>query len=210
MLLYNHNKHAHIPPIIIDNHIIEYSSHIKNLGITLNPQLSFTQYITNISKSINQTLHTIRMIRPSITKELAQLLVVSTILPKLDYCNSTLNSIPQYSIKRLNSLQYSAARTIFRIKKYSRIHMTPYLKSLHWLPISQRINYKILLLTHHATHKTNLIISLNYLLSTILHDYNELLTHLNYKSLLPPNLYANKNQHSRLSLPNYGTTSHIN
>ena len=29
MLLYNHNKHAHIPPIIIDNHIIEYSSHIK-------------------------------------------------------------------------------------------------------------------------------------------------------------------------------------
>ena len=78
--------------------------------------------------------------------------MVSTILPKLDYCNSTLNSIPQYSIKRLNSLQYSAARTIFRIKKYSRIHMTPYLKSLHWLPISQRINYKILLLTHHATH----------------------------------------------------------
>ena len=49
------------------------------------------------------------MIRPSITKELAQLLVVSTILPKLDYCNSTLNSIPQYSIKRLNSLKYSAA-----------------------------------------------------------------------------------------------------
>ena len=122
MLLYNHNKHAHIPPIIIDNNIIEYSSHFKNLGIILDPQLSFTQYITNISKSINQTLHTIRMIRPSIAKELAQLLVVSTILPKLDYCNSTLNSIPQYSIKRLNSLQYSAARTIFRIKKYSRIH----------------------------------------------------------------------------------------
>ena len=107
MQLYNHNKHAHIPPIIIDNHIIEYSSHIKNLGIILDPQLSFTQYITNISKSINQILHSIRMIRPSITKELAQLLVVLAILPKLDYCNSTLNSIPQYSIKRLNSLQYS-------------------------------------------------------------------------------------------------------
>ena len=90
--------------------------------------------------------------RLKITKELVQLLVVSTILPKLDYCNSTLNSIPQYSIKRLNSLQYSAARTIFRIKKYSRMHMTPYLKSLHWLPISQRINYNILLQTHHATH----------------------------------------------------------
>ena len=116
MLLYNHNKHAHIPPIIIDNHIIEYSSHIKNLGIILDPQLFFTQYITNISKSINQTLHTIRMIRSSITKELAQLLVVSTILPKLDYCNSTLNSITQYSIKRLNSLQYSAAQQYLESK----------------------------------------------------------------------------------------------
>ena len=31
-------------------------------------------------------------------------------------------------------------------------HITPILQSLHWLPVSSRINYKILLLTHKCIH----------------------------------------------------------
>ena len=37
---------------------------------------------------------------------------------------------------------------VTRTPKYD--HITPVLKSLHWLPISQRIDYKILLLTFKA------------------------------------------------------------
>ena len=45
------------------------------------------------------------------------------------------------------------------------------MKSIHWLPIPYRIQYKLLLLTHHATHNNK-------------HDYlMELLT--NYKSSRP-------------------------
>ena len=72
--------HHSIPPIIINNHIIEYSNQAKNLGLTLDQKLSYLPHITNISKSINYTLHTIRLIRPSITTELAKLLVTSLIL----------------------------------------------------------------------------------------------------------------------------------
>ena len=151
--------HHSIPPIIINNHIIEYSNQAKNLGLTLDQKLSYLPYITNISKSINYTLHTIRLIRPSITTELAKLLVTSLILPRLDYCESTLNSLPR------------AIRTIFRIKKYSRQHITRYMKSIHWLPIHYSIHNKLLLLTHHATHNNK-------------PDYlTELLT--NYKSSRP-------------------------
>ena len=144
--------HHSIPPIIINNHIIEYSNQAKNLGLTLDKKLSYLPHITNISKSINYTLHTIRLSIPSITTELAKLLVTSLILPRLDYCNSTLNSLPVHTIKMLTKLQYRAIRTIFRIKKYSIQHITPYMKSIHWLPIPYRIQYKLLLLTHHATH----------------------------------------------------------
>ena len=56
----------------------------------------------------------------------------------------------------LNRLLYTAAaRTVYIITKYSRTHITPYLKKLHWLPITQRIQYKTLLMTHYATHHTN-------------------------------------------------------
>ena len=73
--------HHSIPPIIINNHIIEYSNQAKNLGLTFDQKLFYLPHITNISKSINYTLHTIRLIRPSITTDLAKLLVTSLILP---------------------------------------------------------------------------------------------------------------------------------
>ena len=114
--------------------------------------MSYLRHITNIAKSINYTLHTFRLIIPSVTTELAKLLVTSLILPRLDYCNSTLNSLPAHTIKMLTKLQYRAIRTIFRIKNVSLQHITPYMKSINWLAIPYRIQYKLLLLTHYATH----------------------------------------------------------
>ena len=37
-----------------------------------------------------------------------------------------------------------------KVRKYD--HITPVLKSLHWLPVSLRIEYKISLLTHQCIH----------------------------------------------------------
>ena len=111
--------------------------------------------------------------REPITTELAKLLVTSLILPRLDYCNSTLNSLPAYTIKMLTKLQYRAIRTIFRIKKYSRQHITPYMKSIHWLPIPYRIQYKLLLLPTMPPIIINLTILLNYLRTTSHPDHNE-------------------------------------
>ena len=45
-------------------------------------------------------------------------------------------------------LQNAAARIVTLTRKYTLI--TPILKSLHWLPIEQRIKYKILLSVFHC------------------------------------------------------------
>jgi hypothetical protein len=47
-------------------------------------------------------------------------------------------------IDRLQNVQNSAARLIARRRKFD--HITPVMKELHWLPVSQRIIYKILIL----------------------------------------------------------------
>ena len=143
---------TNIPSIRINNQIIKYSSTAQNLGIIFDQKLALSQYTISLSKSINRTLNTIRLIRPSITTNIAQLLVTSLILLIIDYCDSTLHRLPRNSITPFTKLLYSAARIVYRIPKYSRTHITPYFKILHWLPITQRIQYKIILLTHLATH----------------------------------------------------------
>ena len=50
------------------------------------------------------------------------------------------------AVRRLQLIQNAAARVVTRTKKYQ--YVTPVLRSLHWLPVSHRINFKILLLVH--------------------------------------------------------------
>ena len=73
-------------------------------------------------------------------------LIHALISSKLDHLNSFLYGLPGYLIKRLQLVPNNAARLITRNRKYE--HITPVLKELHWLPIPQRIVYKICLTTH--------------------------------------------------------------
>ena len=55
-------------------------------------------------------------------------------------------------IKKLQILQNALERSIFKIDRFSQIHISPYLHRLHWLPIKLRIIFKVLLLTHNSLH----------------------------------------------------------
>ena len=70
---------------------------------------------------------------------------------KLDHCNSLLYNVPKNVIKKLQSVQNAAVRLITRSRKCD--HITPILLDLHWLPVSERIKFKILLLTFKALHQ---------------------------------------------------------
>ena len=65
--------------------------------------------------------------------------------------NALRYGLPHCVIKKLQLVQNSAARLITCCRKYD--HTTPLLIQLHWLPISQRIWFKVRLLTFKAIHK---------------------------------------------------------
>ena len=56
--------------------------------------------------------------------------------------------IPKELISQLQKRQNHAARVTTKWRKYD--HITPFLVDLHWLPVKQRIDFKILLLTYKA------------------------------------------------------------
>ena len=53
-------------------------------------------------------------------------------------------------LDKLQRAQNAAARMLTRTRKFD--HISPVLRNLHWLPIRQRIKYKLLLLTWKALH----------------------------------------------------------
>jgi len=129
---------------------IRLSSTVLNLGVRFDAQLTFDAHIKHLCKTSFYHLRNIAKLRPTLGLSDAEKLVHAFVSSRLDYCNSLLFGIPGKSLQKLQYIQNSAARILMRKRKIE--HITPILHSLHWLPVSYRINYKIILLTHQCIH----------------------------------------------------------
>ena len=69
---------------------------------------------------------------------------------RLDFCNSLLYGLPDLELKRLQKLQNQAARVVTGAGRFD--HITPILHGLHWLPVNQRVAFKVLTFTHKCVH----------------------------------------------------------
>ena len=78
------------------------------------------------------------------------MLVNSLVTSRMDYCNGLLYGVPMTALKKLQTVQNTAARLISKTARHD--HISPVLKDLHWLPVQQRIQFKILTLTFKAIH----------------------------------------------------------
>ena len=94
----------------------------------------------------------IKHIRKYLTQEAAQLLASSIIMSHLDYANSLLYGLPKCNLGRMQQVQNIVGKIVINESKYS--NSTEMLKTLHWLPIDCRIEYKLLTLIHNCLDKS--------------------------------------------------------
>ena len=145
--------HKHLPPNItlkIGNEHIKPSETIRNLGAFFDSHMTMLSHINNVTKTVTFHLRNIGRIRKYIDQTTCHHAARSLILSRLDYCNGLLSSLPSTYITRLQRLQNWAARLVFEVDR--KQSPKPLLKSLHWLPIRQRISFKLLLFVYKCLH----------------------------------------------------------
>ena len=137
--------------ITIGDELITPSTSVRNLGVTFDDSMLMEIHVKNVCKSMYFNIHNVSTIRKVLDDKSAAMLIHAFVFSRLDICNSLLYKIPDRLTDKLQLTLNAAARVLTKTSKYD--HITPILEQLHWLPVKQRIQYKILLLTWKIVHK---------------------------------------------------------
>ena len=127
--------------ISVNGCTIKCTTSVRNLE-----HLSMTCHITKLCQTLYWQVCNIGRVRGLLDEDTTKLLVHTLITSRLDYCNSLYFNLPKSSLRRLKRVQNTAVRNTTRTKARDRI--TPVMKSLHWLPVDARIDYKLGCITY--------------------------------------------------------------
>ncbi len=121
---------------------------VRNLGSWFDKHMSMSVQVGKICTKAFRGLYKIRQIRKFLSTNTTETLIHAFVTSHVDYCNALLAGIPQYQVQRIQRVLNAAARLIHPCPRFS--HITPVLRSLHWLPVKFRVEFKIALLVYKA------------------------------------------------------------
>ena len=110
--------------------------------------LTMTVHVVNLIRTANFELHRISSLRHYLSVQATKTLLLAFVLSQLDNCISLLSGCPQY----LQKVQNNAASLILKAPRTE--HITPHLRTLHWLPVDARIKYNLCSLCYGAVTST--------------------------------------------------------
>ena len=94
-----------LPSVVtLDGTTLPISSQLKILGVTLDSNLNFAHFISQIIQSSNFHIYAIKQVRKFLPLSTANALFISLVLSRLEYCNSLLCGQPNYLLCKLQAL----------------------------------------------------------------------------------------------------------
>ena len=124
-----HNQKSLFFPfsVILNGTSIHLSSTVRNLGVTLDQNLSFQQHVSRTCQICHFELRRINFVRHYLSQDALKTLISAFVLSRINYCNSLLAGCPKQLIHKLQTVQNNAARLICRTPKFD--HVSPVLHS---------------------------------------------------------------------------------
>jgi hypothetical protein len=119
-----------------------FATTVHDLGVQLDQELTFAPQLHRLARDCYYQLRQLRTVIRSLTSAATLTLVHSFVTSRIDYCSSLYIGLPSSKLTCLDRVLRSAARLIGKIPKYG--HVSNYmLDVLHWLPIRQRIEFRV-------------------------------------------------------------------
>ena len=104
----------------------------------------------SMDKQINSICQSAFYHMRNISKHLSfrhcETLIHAFVTSKIDHYNILLSGLRQDQVRKLQYVQNSAARLLTGSRKHEHITPDCVLRDLHWLPVHERIHFKILLM----------------------------------------------------------------
>ena len=136
-------KHCPMDALNIAGVSIKPSSYVRDLGVYVDgdllleashlstlPARAFTTFVSYVScAGVSPRTQLTRLIR-------------ALVHSRVDYCNGVLADLPQTQINRLQSILRAAARLVLQLPGWASVSNLMHVQ-LHWLSISQRIQFKL-------------------------------------------------------------------
>jgi len=112
----------------------------------LDSRLTLSAHVASICKSSYFHIKALRHVRSSLPTDVCISLATAMIQSRLDYANSVLYNTSAGNINKLQRIQNTLARTIFQGQH--DLPVADLIQNLHWLPIKNRISFKIATITY--------------------------------------------------------------
>ena len=130
--------------------LVDTSPVIRDLGFTIDINLTMTSQVANVCRYAYYHLSRIAKIRDSISTTVRKSIIHGLVTSRIDYGNAILFGISDLHVHGLEMVQRYAARIVMQIRRGDRQSITTILRQLHWLPVRKRIECKLLALVHRA------------------------------------------------------------
>ena len=137
--------------ITIGSSTIKPSKVIRNLGVYFDNTKTLSFHIDNVRRSVLFHIRNLWRIRKFIDTATCPHAACALVLSRIDYCNVLFTCLSAKNTSRLQRLQNSGARVVFAVGR--RTEAEPLLRTLHWLPVPQRVIFKILLYVYKALNE---------------------------------------------------------
>ena len=153
----NTRAHATVNVVVdVCGCIVTPTPYVRDIGVWFDSAMSMAKNVSRVCQMAYCQLRSIARIRRSITTTACRTIVHALVMSRLDYCNAVLYGLHDAQLQKLLLVQNAAARlvtTLLVTGTHRREHITPVLFALHWLPIRQRIQFKLLLLVYRCIHQ---------------------------------------------------------
>ena len=133
-------------PVNILGNCLSPADVVRNLGVLFDAKFCFTNHVNSVIKSCFISLRDLHRIRRFLSVDTSVVIANALVSSRLDYCNSLFRSLSSRNTTRLQYVQNALARFVTGASKYT--HITSTLRTLHWLPVRQRIIFKTLVLVY--------------------------------------------------------------